>query len=542
MPHITRREWRWVVAVSLLTLLISTLPVLVGYLAQTPELRFIGTVATVQDYNGHLGRIHLGARGELRYRSLFTPEPHPSEPVILYDFVLGYAASRVGLSAPLTYELSRLAGGLAVLLAAYLFIAMYIAGVSTRRLAFILAIVSSGLGWLVLTHPSFSYPHQSPIDFWLADAYLFFSIMGFPHFGWATTALLLGFMSWQCYRERPGARWLIALAGCCLALGFLQIFELVLLSVVIAADAVVWLMRRPPSTRVKAVQTAGIAALVLAPLCAAMVWPYVRGLQTNPMFQVWNAQSRTVSPPPLYYLVGYGLLWPLVGLGLWWVWRRRDPNFIFPVVWVAMVAALVYSPNRIQYRWLEGVQVPLAMLGAVGLERVLAPAVASRLSRVIHSTLREWWVVALVVLATMPSTLYLVAGNALLSVNHWPKAFLTRGEMDGIEWLGRNSEPDDVVLAGPDIGNAIPGRIGHRVFYGHYAETMYVDQKLALIASFYSDMSEADRRALLQDYGIRFVFLGPRERALGAFDPASAPYLFEVFRDGDVALYRVELP
>ena len=230
MPLVTRHEWYWVLGISLLTLAVSTLPVLVGYLAQTPELQFVGTLYDVQDYHSHLARMHLGARGELRYRSLFTPEPHPSEPVISYDFALGWVASRVGLPARAAYELSRLTGGLALLLAAYVFIATHIPQAPTRRLAFVLAIVSSGLGWLVLTHPAFSYPNQSPMDFWLADAYLFFSIMGFPHYGWAIAALLLGFFSWQRYREQPGWRWLAALAACSLAVGFFQVFERITLN------------------------------------------------------------------------------------------------------------------------------------------------------------------------------------------------------------------------------------------------------------------------------------------------------------------------
>ncbi len=539
MPHVARREWRWVIGVSLLTLAVSTLPVLAGHLAQTPELRFVGALYDVQDYNSHLARMHLGAHGELRYRSLFTPEPHTSEPVILYDFLLGWVASRVGLGAQAAYELSRLSGGMALLLAAYLFIAMHISEAPTRRLAFTLAIVSSGLGWLVLTHPSFSYPNQSPMDFWLADAYLFFSIMGFPHFGWVIAALLLGFVSWQRYREQPSVRWLAALAACSLVVGLLQVFELVLLGAVIATDAAIWLARRPPGARAEFVRAAGIAACVLLPLYAAFAWPYVHGLQTNLMFQVWNVQSRTVSPPPIYYLLGYGLLWPLVGLGAWWAWRRRDVNLIFPIVWIGLVAVLVYSPDNIQYRWLEGVHVPLAMLGAVGLERVLAPAVARRLSQAIPFARREWWVVTLVLLATMPSTLYLVAGNALLGVTHWSTAFLTQGEVSAIEWLDRNSEADDIVLSSLQVGNAIPGRIGHRVFYGHWAETMYVDQKRVLVAAFFSNMSDADRRALLRDYNVRFVFWGRRERTLGTFDPSHVPYLIRVFGVDYVMVYRV---
>jgi len=166
--------------------------------------------------------------------------------------------------------------------------------------------------------------------------------------------------------------------------------------------------------------------------------------------------------------------------------------------------------------------------------------VARRFSGSVSLARLKWWIMTLVVLATMPSTLYLVAGNTLLGVTHWPQAFLAREEVAGIEWLGANSQPDDVVLASLEIGNAIPGRIGHRVLYGHWAETMYIDQKRALVAAFYSDMPDADRRALLHGYAVRFVFWGPRERKLGAFDPSQASYLAPAFQLGQVTVYRVE--
>lgn len=539
---ISRSEWRWVAAVSFLTLAMSSVPLLVGYVSQTSQRLFLGAAYDVQDYHSHLAKMQLGARGEFRYRSLFTPEPHAAEPIILNDITVGFVASRVGVPIPLAYEFSRLLGGLTLLLAAYAFIGVIIPERRTRRLAFILAIVSSGLGWMVLTQPSFSYPNQSPIDFWLADAYLFFSILAFPHFGWSIAALLFGLIAWERYCERPNSGRLAVMALGSLLLGFMQVFELVLLDAVIAIDFARRMFALLPGERLPAFKRAARVALVLMPLHALMAWPYLRALRSNPLVQVWSAQSRTLSPPPLYYIVGYGLLWPLVVLGLIWTFRQRESRLIFPVVWIGTVAMLVYTPNSIQYRWLEGVQVPLAILAATGLDRVLLPALVTRLPNWGSRSLRRWWITVLLVLATTPSTLYLISGNSLLLVTGWPESFLRREEVAAIGWLSENSAPDDTVLAGLRIGNAIPGRIGHRVVLGHWAETMYFEEKSKQVAAFFGDMSDEDRWDLLRRFGVRYVFHGPDERALGDFDPSDAEYLSLRFRDGPTAVFEVVTP
>lgn len=534
---VTQREWHWVIVVALAALLVSTTPLIAGYLAQTPDQRFAGALYDVQDYFSHLAKMQLGARGELAYRSLFTPEPHKSEPIILPYIVLGWAAARLGVALPVAYEVMRWLGGLALLLAAYGFIAEIIPTESTRRLAFVLAIVSSGLGWLVMRSAAFSYPHQSPMDFWLSDGYLLFSIMAFPHFGFSIAALLLSLIAWWRYIEQPTARRLALLVGLSTLHGFIQIFELPVLDAVIALDALVQIARNR-----RAFKPALWAALALAPVQAAMLWPYLNATWANPMMQTWSQQSRTLSPPPHYYLVGYGMVWVLVLLGLGWAWRQREERLILPALWIGAVAVLVYLPNNIQYRWLEGIQVPLAILAAVGLERVLAPATLRVLPGRIDPLRARRWITIGVVIATMPSMLYVIAGHALLGATRWQPAFLTGGQVTAIEWLGRNSQPDDVILSGLKVGGAIPARVGRRAFYGHWAETMYVDQKRQQVMAFFGDMADADRRSLVREYDVHFVFVGPDERKLGAFDPAQVGYMSAVFAAKDVVVYEVKSP
>ncbi|MGD2251914.1 MAG: hypothetical protein PVF70_03250 [Anaerolineales bacterium] len=534
---VTRREWLWVAVAAGIVLLVATLPTIAGYLAQTPEDVFLGAVYDVQDYHSHLAKMQLGARGELGYRSLFTTEPHPSEPVILPYILLGYLASRLGVPLPVAYQIFRLAGGLALLFALYRFIAMVLSEVAARRLAFVLAIASSGLGWLLIGTPAFSYPNVSPIDFWLADAYTLFGLMTFGHYGWSIAALLMTLIAWRSYAEDPSPRRLLWLLLLSVAHGFLQVFELVVVDLVIAIDA----FRRAYKDR-GTLKRSVVAGVSLALVQGLMAWPYFAGLRYNPMFQVWAQQSRTLSPAPHHYLLGYGLLWLPLVLGMVYALKRKEERFIPLIIWLTLVMVLVYMPGGIQYRWLEGAQVPMAILAAVGLSQVAIPWLMKRIPVRASAAKRAWWLTALFVVATMPSHLYLIGGNTLLAATHWQEAFLIADEDEAIAWLRKNADVQSPVLAGLRVGNAIPGRNGQRVFFGHWAETMYYSEKEQQVSEFFGDMSDSQRQALLHEHGIRYVFHGPDERSLGDFEPGAVSYLALRFHADSATVYEVVGP
>jgi hypothetical protein len=525
------------VAVAAIVLLAATLPTIAGYFAQTPEAVFLGAVYDVQDYHSHLAKMQLGARGELGYRSLFTTEPHRSEPVILPYILLGFLASKLGVPLPAAYQIFRLSGGLALLFVMYKFIAVVLSDVATRRLAFVLAIVSSGLGWLLLRTPAFSYPNVSPIDFWLADAYILFGLMTFGHYGWSIAALLMMLIAWRSYVEDPSPRRLIWLLLLSAMHGFLQVFELVVVDLVIALDA----LRRAYKDR-GTLRRSIVAGICLALVQGLMVWPYFAGLRQNPMFQVWSQQSRTLSPAPHYYLLGYGLIWLPLVMGIVHVLKRKEERLIPLIIWLAAVAVLVYMPGGIQYRWLEGVQVAMAVLAAVGICQVAIPWLVRRIPGRDASARRAWWLTALFVVATMPSHLYLVGGNTLLAATQWQEAFLSKDENEAVAWLRENAEAEDHVLAGLRVGNAIPGRNGQRVFFGHWAETMYYNEKEQQVSDFFDGMSDSQRQALLREHGIRYVFHGPDERSLGDFEPEAASYLALRFRADSATVFEVVGP
>jgi hypothetical protein len=533
MQRVTRREWGWVMAVAGLVMVISSVPYLAGCVAQTGDMRFGGAVLDRADYHSHLAKMWQGYSGEWTYRLLFTPEPHAGAYLQTFYVALGHLARLTGLGLSPTYQAARLACGFLMLLAVYGFLALFVEPVRTRRAAFFLATLASGLGWLTeIIHPT-PAGGISPMDFWLLDGFTYLSALTFPHFS-AAIALLVT-IPWLLLRRPQGPGWrevgLAVLAS--LALGFIHPYGLLLV------DLLPLLYWGIEALRTRQVVWRGLIAVAImgtaqAPLVAYDLWVF----RTQPIFAAWADQNVTLSPPPEIYLWGYGILLGLGAVGVVTWMRRGDKSMTFPLLWIGLVAVLVYLPWNLQRRFLEGIQVPLGLLAGVGLAEGLLPQTEGN-----QPARRRWVALALALALMAMSNLYMTTGLTMAAAMRPPALFWDTGLLAGVDWLGKNTPWDATVLSGSEVGSLIPARIGHRVVLGHGIETKDPEEKQRAAARFFAaTTSDDERRELLTRYGIAYVFYSPFERKLGDFDPAQAGYLTQVYTNRNVSIYRVTSP
>ncbi len=533
MQRVTRQEWVWVVAVAGLVMAISSVPYLTGYLAQTGEVRFSGALLDRADYQSYLARMWQGYRGEWQFRLLFTPEAHAGTYLQPFYLALGHLARLTGLGLPLIYQAARLVFGFLMLLAIYGFLAYFIESVQTRRVAFFLATTASGLGWLTeVFHPT-PAGGISPMDFWLLDGFTYLAVLVTPHFC-ATTGLLLAIFL-LLLRQPQGPDWrevgLAVLAS--LALGLIHPYGLLL------ADLLPLLYWGIETLRTRRVVWRGLIAIAAmgvaqAPLVTYDLWVF----RTQPIFAAWADQNVTLSPPPEIYLWGYGILLGLAAIGIVARMRHGDKVLIFPLLWIGLVAVLVYLPWNLQRRFLEGIQVPLGLLAGVGLAEGLLPQPeGDRPAR------WRWLALALVPALMAMSNLYMTTGLTMAAAMRPPAMFWDAGLLAGVDWLGQSSTWDETVLSSFEVGSLIPARIGHRVVLGHGIETKDPEEKQRATDRFFAAAtSDDERRELLTRYGIAYIFYSPFERKLGDFDPAQADYLTQVYTNPNVSIYRVTPP
>ena len=533
MKTVKRQEWIWVITVSAMIVLAAALPYVAGALAQTPEWRFSGSIMDRVDYHTYLAKMWQGYRGGWSYSLLFTPEPHQGVYVQTFYVPLGHLARMAHLGLPATYHIARSLFGFLMLLAIYRFISLFVPSTRTRRIAFLLAAIASGLGWLTEVVAPTMPGGVSPMDFWLLDAFTYLAVLVVPHFC-AAVALLLSIYILLLKRADGPHLWegvLAVLAS--VALGLIHPHALLL------ADAVPLLYWGVEALRTRRVVWRGVLAVILMgisqmPIVAYDLWV----LRTQPVFAGWSAQNVTLSPPLRVYLWGYGLLLVLGVVGLV-VWARRGgQGLAFPAIWIVLVAVLIHLPWNLQRRFLEGVQVPLGLLAGIGLAEGLFPEPGGQsLSR------PRWLAMAMLVALAAMSNLYLTVGHTFAVATRDSRLYWPAEVLAGIDWLGEHTQPEDTVLSSFEAGNLIPARIGHRVVLGHWMETVEYERKKAEVARFFAaDTPDRERVALLEQYGVAYLFYGPYERALGEFDPDSSDYLVSEFAHNGVRVYAVSLP
>jgi len=378
-------------------------------------------------------------------------------------------------------------------------------------------------------------PDLSPIDFWLIDAYGFFSLLAFPHFAAVIVLLAVAFDHLAAYFEAGRGHDLLFAAAAGVGLQVVQPFAPWVLDVAAASLAVL------PSMRSRRTLTA------LGVLGASQV-PYfiysARLFGADPVWASIQAQTVLLSPPPTAYVLGYGLLAPLAAWGAVKALRRRAGEASrLAATWLLAAFALAYLPWNLQRRFTEGVMAPLAILAALGLGYGLLPAArrwfGSRRQAGVWRRRRNLSL-ALVAGAASISSLTLALAGAALALTRPPQIFDPASIYTAAEQLQAIAAWGEPILAAERTGLILASHIGQRVVLGHVIETPFYAERSADVRAFFDPATtDPTRLALLDTCGCRYVFYGPYERELGTWDPGQANYLEAAIVEQDVTVYRV---
>ncbi|MCC7447069.1 MAG: hypothetical protein IT324_06615 [Anaerolineae bacterium] len=517
---------RRVLLVLLLLIALTTLPYIVGILSAPAGTQFSGVIIDAPDYNSHLAKMQQGLRGAWRYQLLFTAEPH--EPIFLQTFyvALGHVARWTGLSLGLTYHLAQ------IICIALMVLALW--GVMTHFLpedrawwALLLCLFGGGMSYLLLLVPG-ATADISPIEFWFLDAYIVLVAFTLPHLTAAVALLALLFATLDKWTQGSSPRSLLVLFVAALALALIQPFHLLLF------DPVLILVTLWRAWRKQLAWRHALAGLALVGISHAAVVGYDwLVLNYLPVWQSFTQQNITLSPPPIFYLLGYlPTLLPALG-GIWLAIRRRNGQLLVPILWLALVAALIYAPLLTQRRFVLGVQAPLAVLAIYWLAEAAVPWLRKRLRRRYRFVLLLYGTVASLSTIAVMAWLITAARNP---ANR--DSFVSGNTRATWNWINTQTPDSSVILSAFSSGGQIAAQTGRRVVLGHWIETADYLTKRDWVQQFFTDATSDDwRMNLLRNQRAAYVWYGPEERSLGAWNPANASYLRFVYQQGDVTLF-----
>lgn len=523
MQILGREEWLWAIKASVLIVILTTVPYVVGYCCSTPERIFTGAFYDLSDYNSHLAKIQQGYRGSWQWKIPFTSEPHRGGLIHPFYLALGHLARSLNLNLALTYHLARFVGGVLALTLAYRFIAIFLEKVEWRRTAFLLASLGSGLGWLL--KPLFP-PNIFPIDFWLSDFYLFFSIMAFPHFSFSLSFMLIAWILLLRKGKGPGKGEALGAALSGLALALIHPYMPLILDLV---PALFWSIEAvgKKSFPFRKFATLGLMLLFQAPYVLYCYFLF----NHNPVFSGWISQNLTLSPPFYHYLLGSGIIGLLAGLGAFAPGIPFQKK-AFPLLWATIALVLAYGPWNFQRRLTEGWTLAGGVLASWGWHKVLEPQLL-KISIAGIKTFRF----ALIVLTSL-SNLVLLSLAIYGIMTGYSDFFYPAEVVKAVDWLGAHCRPEEVTLSAYNMGNLIPARTGCSVFLGHEMETVDFVRKWNIVKAFFNHLSREERCAILEEHGINFVFYGPYERTLGILSPGELECVERVYEGEEVEIFR----
>ncbi|HWQ12430.1 MAG TPA: hypothetical protein VNL77_06510 [Roseiflexaceae bacterium] len=528
-----RGELRFVAALVTLALLISSAPLVYGYLATPPDKHFVGVVYDVPDHAQYFAWMRDLARENLAPNRL-TPEPNAPAFFNLLWWGVGRLGAFTGLDYAALWALLRILAALALLGAGYAFIRVA-APHAQRRLAFGLFAFGGGLGvvWVAVKYLRSLPDAPFPFDIYTAEPNTFFILMAFPHFGLALASVIamLG-LTLTAYRRRQ-LRYALAAGAVGFTIGLQHAYDLITVFAVIALfGLLVWLRdRRFPAFLLKS--GALIAALSAPPAAYLSALVLTDPTWGRKLEQFDNAGAWTPLPWHLPILLGAPFLLALLAFRPKML-RSRDDAQLFTAAWFVAHFPLVYLPVKFQIHLLLGWQVPIAILAAGALLTTVRPWLAQHAPALVRPTL------AALLGLCMVTNVYITAWRVLDFSRHTAPYYLTQDEVAALRWLGERTTRADVVLADLEFGQNVPVWSDARAFLSHWAGTLDFFAKRALAAEVLDPATPPARRAaILDQYAVTYVVARPQNGPPEVLAASSAGQLTQAFRAGDVTIFRV---
>ena len=487
---ISKRE-RWTVGVLIsLVIVVITLPYYFAWKAGGDTHVFHGFLLNLFDGHSYMGKMRQGWMGSWTFTLPFTAQPGEGTYLFSFYLLLGHIARILGWSILFTFHFFRAAAAVVLYWMLFHLTVRVFPASRPRWTAYLLAGFGAGLGWAAIPWGSITS------DFWVAEAYVFHSAYSNVHF-----PLGLALQIWLILPGKDLLNSRIAAAKVLLAAFVLAVISpfgaMVVLVVWGGVFAWQFILKEWRAA------AANLLYITLGSLPVLVYYAWVS--RTHPVLAGWSAQNLTPTPDPLDFLISFSPALLLAIPGSVYALRKKDLMLRTIVVWAVLSMVFLYIPFSLQRRFLTGISVPIVILCVVALE----------------TWIEKWprikvWLLTGVYLLALPTTLILLlsSGAAVSSLDD--QIYSEKSEVEAFEWMQQNLPERSLVLASSTSGLYIPGYSGLRVLYGHPFETVNAEERMLAVDSFYSgELPVQAGLSFLKENQINYVFLGPRERALG---------------------------
>lgn len=487
-PQVFRCIWTGAI------LLLTSLPALFHWWATPPGYHYTWAVPPYpEDSFGYMAWAEQARHGALLFKLKYTALPHA--PFLFHPLFLvcGWVSRALSLPIGVVFWLAKTAGVFFFLVVLWHYLNELRLSLSALVAASLLVTLASGLGGMLVLCGAGFHGTSTAIDLWVPESSTFWSLLWNPLFPWSLSCLLLSIF-WVERGSREGAAadfWKGGAAAALLAL--LHPYSIPLVFLWVALVTGVRCRARAPMLLLRFFAVAGPVALYVGALSRLL-----------PILARHGSSGEMTTPGVWPVVLGFGV--PLLIVALSLLLQRSallKPHWHL-FLWLALALALAYAPWWFQRKLLFGAQIPLAILAAIALDRLvrqfrpgMQPAV---------------WTGAAILLGPLClASSWHVVNNEFKQIDeNRESAYYISEEMNqALQFLRGQGHPDRVVFATPATSRFIPALAGNTTVWGHWA--MAVDKKereemLGRVLDVRSDLNDATRAADFWSTGIDYVF------------------------------------
>jgi len=387
----------------------------------------------------------------------------------------------------------------------------------------ILSLLPLGFGWILrLVRSDLNLP-----DVYLGEGNSFLSLILYPHFTAAVALMIVTFIAIIRLLTNKNT-WLWAVIGGLSGFGIALIhpYPIIVIWLTIALIPIISIVKFKHFS-FQNLTKLGIVALIPAPLIIYQFYVF----RFQEVFKDWAAQNTCPRGPLIVYFLGYGLIAILAAVGLYYIFKSKNKiKYYVIALWGAVNFLAILIPLSFQRKLIEGAQIPLVILGVIGLVFLL-----QRLK------LKRWLTISLVAVIIAISSLSIIP---ILKDYYQPvkaqdrEIYYSDSEKESFEWIKENYSDHPLVLSKDFRGGYLVWKANARVYIGHWSETInFYDDKVIQVESFFrGKMNITDMKKLLRNNKIKLIYIGKGEE----FNPpVELLGLKKVFDNKVITIFKV---
>jgi hypothetical protein len=530
-PVTLKTERKWAVAVTVAALLLTLIPYLVG-MSFAGDRKFLWLGYNLDDSCVYLSWMKQAATGSSHALNMFTVDAQHGMSMNPLFLMMGGMCGVLHLPLIGGYHLFRVLFAAGMLGCTWLLIEQAAATSRQRKLAFLFVCFSAGFGWLPGLWPG-------PIDAWQPEAITYLSLYLSPLFAFSlalqalSAALLL-----KAIRRggSTGIKCAAGAGGCVFLLGLTHTYDVITMYAAFTAIALTTLASSTALFKRAALYSLFAGAIALP----AVLYIY-HELQVESVFHA-RMEVKTASGPFINLILGLGL--PLLlAVGCAVLSARKVPAYrnqiagepervrLALAAWLVANIAVSYLPVAsfpFQRKMLQGVHIPVAILGGVMAADLIKRYVGTRSRRICQIAGLA------MVLLTIPSNLRFMLRDMesyeidQIQTTHMHRPYISSGEEEALAWLEKNTGEHDAIQPIPWVASVgsqfapvdmtmaclLPGAIHRKVYCGHWGETPDYQSKLGDLIHIGmppARISEAAREELVKSMHVKYLVFSQKQ-------------------------------